>query len=135
VDLELPILAQNRGFGNARRQTSPFSNFFEIRPVLLAQKAPHLSTPRRRGKRPGPTWREFLRAQAASAIAVDFFTVDTLCLRRWYVLFFFELASRRVHLSGCTTHPDAEWETQQARQVTWTLNARPQPVRFPNWGP
>jgi putative transposase len=82
------------------------------------------------GKRRGPTWREFLRAQAASVIAVDFFTVETVWLQRLYVLFFIEIASRRVHLAGCTTHPDAEWATQQAWQVTWTLSDRPQPIRF-----
>jgi putative transposase len=76
------------------------------------------------GKRGGPTWREFLRAQAASVIAVDFFTVDTVWLQRLYVLFFIEVASRRVHLAGCTAHPDAEWVTQQARQVTWTFSNR-----------
>jgi len=82
------------------------------------------------GKRPGPTWREFLRTQAASVRAVDFFTVDTVWLQRLYVLFFIELASRRVHLAGCTAHPDAEWVTQQARQVTWTRTDRSQPIRF-----
>jgi putative transposase len=81
------------------------------------------------GKRRGPTWREFLRAQAASVNA-DFFTVDTVWLRRLCVLFFIELASRRVHFAGCTAQPDAEWVTQQARQVTWTLSTRPQPIRF-----
>jgi putative transposase len=81
------------------------------------------------GKRPGPTWREFLRTQGASVLAVDFFTVDTVWLQRLYVLFFIELASRRVHLAGCTAHPDAEWVTQQARQVTWTLTDRSQPIR------
>ena len=63
-------------------------------------------------------------------IAVDFFIVDTVWLRRLYVLFFIELASRRVYFAGCTAHPDADWVTQQARQVAWTLSERPQPVRF-----
>ena len=73
------------------------------------------------GKRRGPSWREFLRAQAKSVIAVDFFTVDTVWLQRVYVLFFIEVASRRVHLAGCTAYPDAEWVAQQARQVMWTF--------------
>jgi hypothetical protein len=69
-------------------------------------------------------------AQANSAIAVDFFSVDTVWLQRLYVLFFIEIGSRRVRLAGCTAHPDAQWVTQQARQVTWTLAERAEPVRF-----
>jgi putative transposase len=82
------------------------------------------------GKRRGPTWREFLRTQTASVMAVDFFTVDTAWLQRVYVLFFIEIASCHVHVAGCSAHPDAEWVTQQARQVTWSLSDRLQPVRF-----
>jgi putative transposase len=82
------------------------------------------------GRHKGPSWREFLRAQAKSIIAVDFFTVDTVWLQRMYVLFFIEVASRRVHFAGCTAHPDADWVTQQARQVAWTLADRAEPMRF-----
>jgi transposase InsO family protein len=80
--------------------------------------------------RRGPSWREFLRTQASSIIAVDFFRVDTVWLQRVYVLFFIELGRRRVHLAGCTAHPDEAWVTQQARQFTWGLVEREAPVRF-----
>jgi putative transposase len=82
------------------------------------------------GKRQGPSWREFLRAQANSIIAVDFFTVDTVWLQRLYVLFFIEIGSRRVRVAGCTAHPDAQCVMQQARQVAWALGERSEPVRF-----
>jgi putative transposase len=68
----------------------------------------------RAGKRKRPSWREFLRAQATSIMSVDFFTVDTIWLQRLYVRFFIEVASRRVHLAGCTTHPDGAWVTQHS---------------------
>jgi hypothetical protein len=77
------------------------------------------------GVRVGLSWREFLRAQAQSMLAVDFFTVETVCLRRLYVLFFIELGSRRVHVAGCTANPSGNWVTQQARQLAWGLTERP----------
>jgi putative transposase len=60
-------------------------------------------------RRFGPSWREFLRAQATSIVGCDFFTVETAFLRRYYVLFFIELHSRRVHLAGCSAHPSGRW--------------------------
>ena len=69
-------------------------------------------------------WRPFLRAQAQSMMAVDFFTVEAVWLRRLYVLFFIELGSRRVHPAGCTPNPDGAWVTQQARQLAWTFTER-----------
>jgi hypothetical protein len=62
-----------------------------VRRILLANQ---LGPGRRRS---GPSWRQFLRQQAATMLACDFFTVETLSLRRLYVLFFVELESRRVH--------------------------------------
>jgi len=71
-------------------------------------------------RRSGPSWQQFLRQQAASMLASDFFTVETISLRRFYVLFFIELESRRVHLAGCTTNPSGAWVTQQARNLSFT---------------
>ncbi len=68
-------------------------------------------------RRNGPSWNEFLRSQANGIMACDFFTVDTVWLRRVYVLFFIELHSRRVHLAGVTANPDSAWVTQQARSL------------------
>ncbi len=82
------------------------------------------------GRRAGLSWRAFLRQQANSMLAVDFFTVETLSLQRLYVLFFIELGNRRVHLAGCTTNPTGAWVTQQARQFAWTLQEQPSRFRF-----
>jgi len=71
-------------------------------------------------RRSGPSWRQFLRRQAATMLACDFFTVETLSLRRFYVLFVIELGNRRVHLAGCTTNPTGAWVTQQARNLSFT---------------
>src|ERR671930_1040441 len=79
-------------------------------------------------RRLGPSWRAFLRAQAASIVACDFFTVESLLLRRYYVLFFIAHASRRVWLAGCTTNPTGAWVTQQARNLG--LDFADQGIRF-----
>lgn len=68
-------------------------------------------------RRIGLSWQQFLRQQAATILACDFFTVETLTLRRYYVLFFIELATRRVHLAGMTTNPTRAWAAQQARNL------------------
>jgi len=71
-------------------------------------------------RREGTTWSAFVRQQAASIIACDFFTVETVALRRLYVLFFIGLGSRRVHLAGCTRNPTGAWVLQQARNLSFT---------------
>jgi hypothetical protein len=81
-------------------------------------------------QRAGPTWRQFLTTQAESIIACDFFTIDTVFLKRIYVLFFFEVATRRVRVAGVTAHPTGAWAVQQARNLLMDLDHHADQLRF-----
>jgi len=81
-------------------------------------------------RRCGPSWSEFLGAQARGIVACDFFAVETIWLRTLYVLVFIEAHTRRIFLTCSTEHPDSAWVTQQARNVSMDLEGREDPVRF-----
>ena len=81
-------------------------------------------------RREGPTWSEFLSAQAKGIVATDFFHVDTVLLRRYYVLFVIELERRVVHVLGVTTNPNGLWMTQVARIFAADLDDTGQRFRF-----
>jgi len=115
-ELVLRLARENPRWGHRRICGELAKLGFRVSPTsirrLLAQ-AKLEPAPRRAGS----TWREFLQAQAASIVVCDFFTVESLFLRRYYALFFIAHGSRRVWLAGCTTNPTGDWVTQQARNL------------------
>ncbi|MGH9055565.1 MAG: hypothetical protein ACRDYY_06820, partial [Acidimicrobiales bacterium] len=81
-------------------------------------------------RRSGPTWVEFLRAQSKGIVATDFFSVDTVFLRRHYVLLVIEVERRFVHLLGVTANPNERWVTQVARNFAAELEHAERRLRF-----
>src|SRR5205085_949152 len=109
------IVGELRGLGVSISATS-------VRTILI-----------RRGLPPAPqrdelSWRNFLRQQAATTLACDFFTVETVWLKRIYVLFFLSLERRRIEFVACTANPTGAWTAQQARNLLMTLDDRQQPL-------
>jgi len=118
-ELVLRLARENPGWGYQRITGELIKLGFRISPSTVRRllgSAGLEPAPRRRAV----SWPAFLRRQAASLLACDFFTVETVMLRRLYVLFFIELGSRRVHLAGCTTNPSGAWVIQQARNLSFT---------------
>jgi putative transposase len=76
--------------------------------------------------RDGPSWREFLSAQAKGIVACDFFTVETVFLKTFYVLVFMHIHTRRILGVGVSANPDGTWVTQQARNLVMDLDGDPE---------
>jgi putative transposase len=128
-ELVLRLARENPGWGYRRIQGELVGLGFRIAASTV------WSILREAGIEPAPrrlesSWREFLRRQAASIIECDFLTVDTVFRKRFYILFFIELASRRVRIAGITANPDGAWVTQQARNLVMHLDDEDVRVRY-----
>jgi putative transposase len=129
VDLVVRLARENPRWGYLRivgecRKVGVRVSATSVRTILRRHR---LGPAPRRG---GPTWTQFLRAQAAGTLACDFLTVETIGLTRLYVFFVVELDHRRVHLAGITAHPTGAWVTQAARNLLMDLDQHAHRFRF-----
>ncbi|MFL6052040.1 MAG: integrase core domain-containing protein [Actinoallomurus sp.] len=127
--LVLRLAKENSSWGYERIRGEPKNIGYKVSGATIRRilkRAGLGPAPRRADDR----WRDFIRAHAAGTLACDFFSVDTVLLRRLYVFFVIEVGTRFVHVLGVTASPDGAWVAQQARNLLTDLGDRAGRFRF-----
>jgi transposase InsO family protein len=119
--LVVRMAEENRDWGYRRIQGALFNLGHEIARSTIAEIL------ERHGIEPAPerrrktTWKEFLSRHWELIVAADFFTVEVWTrrgLQRFMVLFFIELATRRVEIAGIASTANGLWMSQIGRNLT-----------------
>jgi putative transposase len=128
-DLIVRLARENTSWGYVRIVGELRKLGIDVSATLVRSVIPDAGIPPA-PQRDRQSWRAFLRQQGDSILACDFLTVDTVWLRRLYVLVFLSIGSRRVEYLACTTNPDTAWMLQQARNLLMDLDERGRQVRL-----